>query len=124
MELFEPYTMARLNPLLAPLSLIGTSFIISKLLQTLKLFNENFRELNIQTLKERYVGEWAFVAEVVKPIGRAYALTLAKNGYNIISLKTPGSFHVEVKAEVEGLGRKFEDIKIAPFCSTFSYKDC
>ncbi len=121
MEALNSFVKA--NPLLAPMSLVGAYYVLSNLWDLLSSAKRSLFKTDLSTLKQRYPGEWAFVADVGKPSGRAYAAVLSRCGYNILALKSPATPHLEAKAEVEAAGRLFDVVDVEPFCASFAEED-
>jgi hypothetical protein len=110
----------KLNPLYAPLFLMGIKCVISNIWAIIVEVNENVHTVNISSLRKKYRGDWAFIADVSKTYGATCATLLAGNGYNILTLTPPDSSLYE---EIKLKERSLEVIKVSPFCSQFDPQD-
>lgn len=110
----------RLNPLYAPLLAIGIKCAVSSAWWLVQEANDNIRTASIDSLKRKYRGDWAFVADVSKVYGAACASLLAAHGYNILTLSFPDSSLYE---QIKSAGRSLEVVEVSPFCSQLDTKD-
>jgi len=95
---------------------MGMKCVISKVWTVIREINENIHTIEISSLRKKYRGDWAFIADISKSYGASCASLLANNGYNILTLTPPDSALYE---EIKLKERNLEVIKVSPFCSQF-----
>lgn len=117
---YDGKDFVKLNVLYAPLLLIGIKFVISNIHGLFTEINNNIHTVDIRSLRKKYRGDWAFVADVSKPYGITCAALLAANGYNILTLSSPDSTLIE---NVKQIGKSLEVVVVSPFCSQFDPQD-
>eukprot|EP00826_Nyctotherus_ovalis_P007086 TRINITY_DN11747_c0_g1_i2.p1 TRINITY_DN11747_c0_g1~~TRINITY_DN11747_c0_g1_i2.p1 ORF type:complete len:325 (-),score=54.68 TRINITY_DN11747_c0_g1_i2:140-1114(-) len=116
----EGRDFVRVNPLYAPLLLVGIKCAVSSAWSLVQEVNDNVHTVSIDSLKRKYRGDWAFVADVSKLYGVTCASLLATYGYNILTLSFPDS---SLHEQIKGMGRSLEVVGVSPFCSQFDAKD-
>jgi len=110
----------KLNPLLAPLALIGGIVAVQEIWKKLKCSVNNIRKCSLEELKNKYKADWAFIADVSKPMGAYQAEILSKHGYNICTLNNQEN---KIGETIRKNGKSFESIEVSPYCAPYDEND-